>query len=239
MYGSSPTHIFSMWSSLAFMEAASRPFSESHILSICSTQLWLISIAECSRKPQTWRPPSQISPQWIQPIILSDCSSLEHNTAGTQLPLGGPIYCQVRRPHRLMLSVKTTAALTGIQEFQAPSLPPACGSEQVSNYQEILCKYILQRSLTLRDISTTRENSIAPTASIIVSTWQMSWRQRVRYAFLFAIEVLQEGLTGTNKSLQALRTDCLGWHFRIDWPGQVLRDLVHRADIFQMSNLVQ
>lgn len=178
MYGSSPTHIFSMWSSLAFMEAASRPFPESHILSICSIQLWLISIAECSCKPQTWRPTSQISPQWIQPIILSDCSSLEHNTAGTQLPLGGPIYCQVRRPHRLMLSVKTTAALTGIQEFYAPFLPPACGSEQLSNYQEILCNYILQRSLTLREINTTRRNSIAPTASIIVSTWQMSWRQQ-------------------------------------------------------------
>lgn len=30
-----------------------------------------------------------------------------------------------------------------------------------------------------------------------------------------------------------------GWHFEIDCPGQVLRDLVHWTDIFQMSDLVQ
>lgn len=31
----------------------------------------------------------------------------------------------------------------------------------------------------------------------------------------------------------------LGWHFEIDYPGQVLRDFVQWTDIFQMSDLVQ
>lgn len=175
------------------MEAASRPFPESHILSICSTQLWLISIAECSRKPQTWRPPSQISPQWIQPIIPPDCSSLEHNTAGTQLPLGGPIFCQVRRPHRLLLSVKTTAALTGVWDFKAPSLPPACRSKQLSNYQEILCNVILPRSLILREISTIRRFHCFYSWCVYVNMADaIKTTRRVRNAFLF-IQSLARG----------------------------------------------
>lgn len=202
MYGFSYTYKFSMWDSYAFMQAASRPFPESHILSICLAQLWLISTAECTRTPQTRRPPSQISPRWIQPIILSDCSSLEHNTAGAPLALGGPIYCQVRKPRRLVPSVKATAALTGIWEIEAPP-QPAGNNNWAINDKYFAIKYYENRSHQ-GEISTIRQKStVSATATkqhpTSRSIWLMQWRENQ-----ICILVCIESLSGTNRSLQAL-----------------------------------
>lgn len=51
----------------------------------------------------------------------------------------------------------------------------------------------------------------------------------------FSALSLREGLV----SAGTYQLNGLGWHFEIDSPGQVLRDLVHWTDIFQMSDLVQ
>lgn len=163
----------------------------------------------------------------------SACCSLEHNAC---IPRSrrGAIHHQIHWPPRLRQGeIKTVCCLQGRRK------------------QAIINKYALNklqlRHLTLREIKPLMRNSVVMCNYmqhliwVILSTWGrlIRWGKGIAYYALVFEESSALSLRKGLVSAGTYQSNGLGWHFEIDCPGQVLRDLVHWTDIFQMSDLVQ